>query len=165
MNQHEQLPLHSVPDTERDAASTARLSIAGLVASPRTLTVADLAALPRRTLTMPFTCEEGWTVPGLAWRGIPLMDVLALSQPAAEARFVQVSAGAYSISLALDESGESLLCDILNGQPLTVEHGAPWRLIVPGGKCFTSVKWVQRLVLSREPGDNSGEQLARARLT
>jgi sulfite oxidase len=93
------------------------------------------------------------------------MDVLALSQPAAKARFVQVSAGTYSISLALDESGESLLCDTLNGQPLTVEHGAPWRLIVPGGKCFTSVKWVQRLVLSREPGDNSGEQIARARLT
>lgn len=164
MDQRDQLPLHPVPHTGREAATAGGISITGLVAHPRTLAASDLAPLPRTTLAEPFTCEEGWTVPGIEWRGVRLADVLALSQPTPPARFVRVSAGTYTIVLAMDELGESLLCDTLNGETLSAAHGAPWRLVVPGGKCFTSVKWVEELELTAEPGDNSGERIARARL-
>jgi len=40
----------------------------------------------------------------------------------------------------------------------------PWRLVVPGDACFTSVKWVDRIELAAEPGEGSGERIARARL-
>jgi sulfite oxidase len=64
----------------------------------------------------------------------------------------------------LDEAGAALLCDGLDDQPLPLEHGAPWRLVIPGGVCFTSVKWVERLELTAEPGPNDGQRIARARL-
>jgi len=163
MSQYDMLPRYDAADNDQRPAAMG-LRIEGLVAQPRVLHDADLAALPRRTLVEPFTCEEGWTVPRVAWQGIPLSQVLALSQPAPEARYVRVCAGAYTIVLALAEAAESLLCDTLDGQPLTREHGAPWRLVVPGGKCFTSVKWVDRLEVTAEAGDSSGERIARARI-
>jgi DMSO/TMAO reductase YedYZ molybdopterin-dependent catalytic subunit len=58
---------------------------------------------------------------------------------------VRVGAGSYRMPLSMDEVREALLADELDGAPLTLEHGAPWRLIVPGAACYTSVKWVDRL--------------------
>jgi DMSO/TMAO reductase YedYZ molybdopterin-dependent catalytic subunit len=33
----------------------------------------------------------------------------------------------------------------MNGQPLTVEHGFPLRLVVPGSYGYKSVKWVEKV--------------------
>jgi DMSO/TMAO reductase YedYZ molybdopterin-dependent catalytic subunit len=68
------------------------------------------------------------------------------------------------VPLLLGDAAAALLCDELNGQPLTAASGAPWRLVVPGGACFTSVKWVSHLELTAEAGEASGERIARARL-
>jgi DMSO/TMAO reductase YedYZ molybdopterin-dependent catalytic subunit len=138
--------------------------VSGLVAHPRALTPDDLAAFPRVDLAEAFTCEEGWSVPGLEWRGLRLATVLALAAPLAGARYVRVRSGEYAVPLPLAEADNALLCDTLNGEPLPLEHGAPWRLIVAGGSCFTSVKWVTHLELTAEPGEASGEQIAKARL-
>jgi DMSO/TMAO reductase YedYZ molybdopterin-dependent catalytic subunit len=127
---------------------------------PRT----DLAGLPRIAHTEPFTCEEGWTVPSVRWRGVRLADVVALAGPLPAARYVRVHAGEYAVPVPLDQAGAALLCDEMNGQPLPAAHGAPWRLLLPGGACFTSVKWVDRLELTAAPGPNDGERIARARL-
>ncbi len=164
MEEHPTLPIHPVPPTARDQATSPSLQVTGLAARPRPLTPADLAALPRADLAEPFRCEEGWTVPGLCWRGVRLADVLALVAPLPAARYVRVCSGDYAVPLSLDEANGALLCDELNGEPLPLEHGAPWRLVVPGGVCFSSVKWVDRLELAAEPGARSGERIARARL-
>jgi DMSO/TMAO reductase YedYZ molybdopterin-dependent catalytic subunit len=66
--------------------------------------------------------------------------------------------------VALDQASAALLCDRLSGQPLPLAHGAPWRLLLPRGDCHTSVKWVTRLELCAEPGEQSGLQIASARL-
>ncbi|HZR97075.1 MAG TPA: molybdopterin-dependent oxidoreductase [Chloroflexota bacterium] len=164
MDTREQLPAHPVPAAVQARAGEAALRIDGLVAAPRTLTAADLAALPRADLAEPFVCEEGWQVPGLRWRGVPLGALLALAGPQPAARYVRAYAGEYAVPLPLADAGDALLAETLNDAPLTVEHGAPWRLVVPGGACFTSVKWVERLELTAEPGPNDGERIARARL-
>jgi DMSO/TMAO reductase YedYZ molybdopterin-dependent catalytic subunit len=153
-----------VPAAVQAREAGAALRIDGLVAAPRALTAADLAALPRVDLAEPFVCEEGWEVPGLRWRGVRLGDVLALAGPLPAARHVRVYAGEYAVPLPLDAAGDALLAEALNGAPLTIEHGAPWRLVVPGGACFTSVKWVERLELTAEPGSDDGQRIARARL-
>jgi DMSO/TMAO reductase YedYZ molybdopterin-dependent catalytic subunit len=95
--------------------------------------------------------------------GVRLADVVALGQPLPEARYVRVCAGEYAVPLSLEEAQGVLLSTTRDGQPLTPDRGAPFRLVVPGGKCFTSVKWIDRLVLTAEPGPNDGERLARAR--
>jgi hypothetical protein len=57
-------------------------------------------------------------------------------------------AGSYVTTLPRQAAERALLADELGGTALSVDHGAPWRLIVPGGACYTSVKWVDRLELS-----------------
>jgi len=77
---------------------------------------------------------------------------------------LRVGAGAYEVTLALDSLDGALLCDALDGKPLSPEHGAPWRLLVPCDKCFTSVKWVDRLEVTSGRGEPLGERVARSRL-
>jgi DMSO/TMAO reductase YedYZ molybdopterin-dependent catalytic subunit len=164
MDLRNQLPDHPVPDEIRRRPAPAAIRIEGLVAYPVTLDGLALAALPRVSLVEPFACDEGWTVPGLRWRGISLADVLALVQPLEQAQFVSVWSGRYSVSVLLSEASHILVCDTLDDMPLSVEHGGPWRLVVPGGRCFTSVKWVERLEVTAQRAPNTGELIARERL-
>jgi DMSO/TMAO reductase YedYZ molybdopterin-dependent catalytic subunit len=163
MEHRTSLPIHPVPQTV-SRASDPMLRVHGLAQQPLELSQQSLARLPRTTLEEPFTCEEGWSVAGLRWSGVRLVDVLALTRPLPTASFVRVCAGEYILPLGLADAEAALLCDQLNGEPLAVEHGAPWRLVVPGATCYASVKWVDRLELASAPGDNTAEAIARARL-
>jgi DMSO/TMAO reductase YedYZ molybdopterin-dependent catalytic subunit len=164
MKQLDRLPAHPIPDRVRSSTADAVLRIEGLVERPLSLSGADLADLPRVALTDDFTCAEGWSVPDLRWEGPRLSQVLALARPRSEARYVRVCADAYAVPLTLEQAELALLCDRLAGQPLSLAHGAPWRLLLPAGDCFTSVKWVSRLELCAEPGENTGQCIAQARL-
>ena len=162
MDVRDRLPEHAVPDEIR-RRSPPTIRIDGLVAREVRVRHSDLASLTCVALEEPFACEEGWTVPGLRWGGVALAHVLALAEPLPAARFVTVSSGGYSVSLSLLEQSRAVVADTLNGQPLGLEHGGPWRLFVPGGQCFTSVKWVDRLRLTAEPQASSAERIARER--
>lgn len=155
------LPVHPVPPT---AASPLTLAVRGLVARQLDLGKGDIARLPHREVEADFSCEEGWTAPGLRWRGVALRTLVELAQPLPEARFVQIGAGVYEVTIALDAAEDVLLCDRLDGKPLSRVHGAPWRLLVPGETCFTSVKWVDRLEVTSSPGEPVGERIALSRL-
>lgn len=165
MDERASLPSHPVPDEVRSRVGAAVVSVEGLVEHPAELTVLRLKQLPAVELEEPFVCEEGWQVPGVRWRGVRLGHVLALARPRAEARYVRVCSGDFVVPVPLEQADAAILADSLDGAPLTVDHGAPWRLVLPGAACFTSVKWVDRLVLAAEPGPNAGERIARARLT
>lgn len=158
-----ELPLHPLA-TEQSGPATGDIQIVGLAWRGEALTPADLAKLPRDRFDGDFACEEGWRVEGMAWEGVALREVVALCVPLPDARYVQVSAGPYCYEVSLEHLDRALLCDTLNGAPLTPEHGAPWRLIVADGACFTSVKWVSALAFSAEPGDSTAERIARARI-
>ena len=64
------------------------------------------------------------------------------------------------VPIALTDVGRGLLCDELNGEPLALEHGAPWRLVVSGGACYTNVKWLDHLEIVSEPGDDNARRIA-----
>lgn len=110
-------------------------------------------------------CEEGWSVPNLRWAGVRLADVLALGEPLPDARYVRAGSGAWVVPIALTDVDAAFVCDALNGEPLTIEHGAPWRLVLSGGACYTSVKWLDHLELTVDPGDNDAQRIARSRLS
>ena len=88
---------------------------------------------------------------------------MALAGPQPEAKFVRVHAEGYSVPVALNEIENALLADRLNGEPLSPERGAPWRLYVPGAYCHVSVKWVHRLELTATRGIDLAERAERAR--
>ena len=156
------LPVHA---HERPRVDQYRLRIEGLVEHPAELSVEELLALPGAGFDDDFVCLEGWTVPNLRWRGVRLATVLERVGVGAAAQWVQASAGNFSLPLPLAEAGNALLALQLNDQMLAPEHGAPVRLLVPGGECFTSVKWLDHLELRAEPAENTAEAIARARLT
>lgn len=155
-----ELPVHTYP-AQPDGY---RLSIAGLTQRPLSLDLDDLRALAGAAIDEDFTCLEGWVVPGQQWTGVPLEAVLRIAAPLDGARWVNASFGGFLLALPIDRVPDALLALSLNGALLTPEHGAPVRLIVRGGECFTSVKWVDHLRLSTEPAENTAERIARARL-
>jgi sulfite oxidase len=58
------------------------------------------------------------------------------------------------VLLADERHPRTLLATHMNGQPLTAEHGAPIRTIVPGYIGARSVKWLKRIVVSDRPSPN-----------
>jgi DMSO/TMAO reductase YedYZ molybdopterin-dependent catalytic subunit len=158
------LPSHPVRPAKVEQAVTATLRIDGLLARPVELTRDDLAQLPRAELEESFVCEEGWTVSNLRWVGVRLSDVLTLVQPLPTARFVRAGSGTWVVPVDLARSTATFICDELNSEPLSIEQGAPWRLVVSGGACYTSVKWLDHLELTAEAGKNDSRRLAMTRL-
>ena len=155
------LPIH--PGEGPDPAAW-RLRVDGLVGTPLDLGPADLAELPQQLMVDDFSCLEGWTVPGLRWRGVAVADLLDRAGAAPEAAWVQISADDFSLPLPLEEARGALIALEVNGEPLPAEHGGPARLVVPGGECFTSIKWAERIEVRAEPADNSARRIALARL-
>lgn len=155
------LPVH--PHTAIDPGAY-RLRIDGLVAHPLELSLAELRALPQRNFDADFVCLEGWTVPDLHWQGVPLADLVDLAGVLPGARHTQASFDDFSLPLTLAEARTALVALTLDGEPLPPEHGGPARLLVPGGDCFTSVKWLTHLELRTEPAANTAKSIAMARL-
>jgi DMSO/TMAO reductase YedYZ molybdopterin-dependent catalytic subunit len=116
----------------------------------RTLTLADLAALPQRTESLPIACVEGWSAGG-DWTGVRLRDLLDLVG-APPGRDVHVESlqqrGPYrrtTLPANFADDGRTLLALRLAGEPLAIDHGYPARLIAPDRPGVLQTKWVHRI--------------------
>ena len=122
---------------------------AGTPARQQQLSLADIQALPRTEMTTEFKCIEGWSTI-VHWAGARLSDFLARyplatrpGQAIADLSHPPADAAQYVALLTPDENyyvglelyaalhPQTLLCYEMNGQPLTLEHGAPLRLVSP----------------------------------
>ncbi len=155
------LPVH--PGDAPDPA-TWRLRVDGLVGQPLDIDLDGLLAMPQQLMVDDFACLEGWTVPGIRWRGVTIADLLDRAGAPPEAAWVQVTADDFSIPLPIADARAALLAVEANDEPLPGEHGGPARLVVPGGECFTSIKWTDHIEVRAEPGDNSARRIALDRL-
>jgi DMSO/TMAO reductase YedYZ molybdopterin-dependent catalytic subunit len=110
-------------------------------------------------------CVEGWSAIAW-WSGIRFDDLLRAYPPMSQAKwaevesFVNLDASANpdpyfaSIDLATARHPQTLLATHLNGQPLTVDHGAPLRLLVPVKLGLKNVKAITRIkYVAEEPRD------------
>jgi DMSO/TMAO reductase YedYZ molybdopterin-dependent catalytic subunit len=135
--------------------ATYRLRVEGLVQRPLSLALAAVRGFPVAEQVSDFRCVTGWTVEDVRWTGVRIRDVLARAGPlpsGAALSFVSAERP-YVDSLTLEQA---LLPDVMlawdmDGRPLTRPHGAPLRLVMPGMYGYKSVKWVERIVLTREP--------------
>jgi DMSO/TMAO reductase YedYZ molybdopterin-dependent catalytic subunit len=141
---------------------TYRLRVEGLVRTPLSLGLRDLRALPVAEQVSDFHCVTGWTVEDVRWTGVRIPDVLAAADPhpsGAALSFVSAERP-YVDSLTLEQA---LLPDVMlawgmDGRPLTRPHGAPMRLVMPSMYGYKSVKWVERIVVTRAPEVGYWEQ-------
>jgi DMSO/TMAO reductase YedYZ molybdopterin-dependent catalytic subunit len=76
--------------------------------------------------------------------GVPAQAVLDRVPVAADATHVMVWAEyGYSSNLTLADFARALFATHRNGEPLTPEHGAPVRLVVPQLYAWKGPKWVR----------------------
>jgi DMSO/TMAO reductase YedYZ molybdopterin-dependent catalytic subunit len=131
------------------------LQVDGLVASPVTLTLAQLRAMPSRTQITRHDCVEGWSAIG-KWTGVPLSEVLARVKPSDSARYVvfhcadQMSSGdLYYESIDMEDAyhPQTILAYGLNDAVLPIANGAPLRLRVERQLGYKMAKYVMRIEL------------------
>ena len=106
-------------------------------------------------------CVEGWSAIAW-WAGLRFDDLLRAYPPISQAKWARVES-----SVNLDESGnpdpyfmsidlgtarhpQTLLATHFNGQLLTVDHGAPLRLLVPVKLGLKNVKAITKITYSAE---------------
>ena len=143
--------------------ATWRLTVEGLVAQPRALSLADLRGMEVRSQITEVVCEEGWSYVA-EWTGTPLSAVLTAAGVRPEARYLVYfsSDPDWWESIDIDEAlqPQTLVAWGMNGADLPVPFGGPLRLRVPRQLGYKSVKFLDRLVLADALdgfGDGSGQ--------
>ena len=108
-----------------------------------------------------FVCVEGWSAIAW-WAGLRFDDLLRAYPPKSQAKWARVESSVnldnsgnpdpyfVSIDLATARHPQTLLATHHDGQPLTVEHGAPLRLLVPVKLGLKNVKAITRITYSAE---------------
>jgi DMSO/TMAO reductase YedYZ molybdopterin-dependent catalytic subunit len=124
-----------------------QLKIDGNVENP--LIISDeLKELPRIDQISDFHCVTTWTRKSLCWSGFRFSDffhqiVVPKTKPKSEAVFVIFRCqDGYMSSLPLADllADTVILADSLDGNPLTIEHGAPLRLVAPDHYGYKNAK-------------------------
>jgi DMSO/TMAO reductase YedYZ molybdopterin-dependent catalytic subunit len=126
-----------------------RLSIAGEVNNPLQLSLAEIKKMPLTSMIIRHVCVEGWAAI-VQWGGIRLRDLIALAQPKSDVRYVYFkSADGYYESWDLKSSvhPQTLLAYQKNGQPISIDNGAPLRLASPIKLGYKQSKWVTEVLL------------------
>jgi Oxidoreductase molybdopterin binding domain len=133
------------------------------------LTLDDIKALPRVELTAELKCIEGWSTV-VHWAGARFSDFAAKYPPLS-------SAGSPDnlppyVSLVTPDRGyyvgwdtpsilhpQTLLCYEMNGEPLTLPHGGPLRLVTTTKYGIKQIKRIGRIAFThRRPPDFWAEQ-------
>jgi DMSO/TMAO reductase YedYZ molybdopterin-dependent catalytic subunit len=115
-------------------------------------------------------CVEGWSAIAW-WAGVRFDDLIRAYPPLSQAKWVRVESSVnldtsgnpdpyyVSIDMATAHHPQTLLATHFNGQALTVEHGAPLRLVAPAKLGLKNVKAITRLTyVVEEPRDYWAER-------
>jgi sulfoxide reductase catalytic subunit YedY len=132
----------AAPDPE-----TWELTIGGMVAEPQRLKVSDLARIPRITQSSRLKCVQCWSG-RVVWEGFRCGDLLKLARPRWDAGWVRVDcADRYFDCVSVEDllHPRTLFAVGMNGEPLTPEHGAPLRLVIPHKYGYRSSKLITKL--------------------
>jgi DMSO/TMAO reductase YedYZ molybdopterin-dependent catalytic subunit len=147
-----------------------RLQVLG-AGEPRQLTLEDIKRLPRVEMTTELKCIEGWSVI-VNWAGCRLRDFAAAyhagtrngtpsdvrNRPHDLVRYVRLETpdGGYYVGMDMPSAlhPQTLLCDEMNGEPLSIDHGAPLRLVTTVKYGIKSIKRIGRITFTDErPSD------------
>ena len=154
-------------------ASSWRLKVEGLVEKPLELSLDDLKSRTKRKITGTLECSGNGASAGFmgaignaTWTGTPLLDLLkeaGVKPGTTEIAFWGADRGKekirnkeYEQNFARTLTRAQITEDVLlawemNDQPLSMAHGFPLRLIVPGWFGIAWVKWLTRIEVRDRP--------------
>lgn len=158
-----------------------QIEVRGAVLRPFAIGLTELAAMPQRTVVSTMECAGNWrlgmdpvpegepwqygAVSTTTWTGVPLsllleragavdgaMEVVAIGAdagPRDDAEGIVTFARALPLAMALHP--DTLVVTHMDGAPLTPDHGAPVRVVVPGWYGMANVKWLAALEVRTAP--------------
>ncbi len=155
------------------------VEISGLCRNPLKLDVNDLVkrmgGAEQRVYR--FRCVEAWSMV-IPWDGFPLAKLVALADPTAEAKYLQMTTvldpqnipgqrrrtldWPYVEGLRLDEANHELsfIATGIYGEPIPNQNGAPLRLVVPWKYGFKYVKSIVRFEFVAKQPMNTWQKMA-----
>ena len=142
-----------------------------------TLTLEDIKKMPVTTQITQFCCIEGWSQV-VQWKGVKLADFAKMYPPSNRSgsdapdvenhpellvRYVAMATpnDGYYVGLDMESAlhPQTLLCYEMNGEPLTLEHGAPLRLAIPVKYGVKNIKRIGAITYTdSKPSDFWAEQ-------
>ncbi|HYX28941.1 MAG TPA: molybdopterin-dependent oxidoreductase [Pyrinomonadaceae bacterium] len=140
------------------------------------LTLAEIKQLPRVEMVTELKCIEGWSVI-VRWAGARLADLIAKYPPLTRSGsdpdvmrrpddlvgYVRLETpdSEYYVGLDLESAlhPQTLLCYEMNGQPLSLKHGAPLRLVIPVKYGIKNIKRIGKITYTdKRPADYWAER-------
>ena len=147
------------------------------VKKPAKLTVGELKKLGLETVTMVLQCSGNgraffpskpsgtpWTVGAagcVVWSGVPVRDVVKALGGVADGMVYMTGTGGEVLPAGLDPKTviversvplaaleDALLAWEMNGEPVSLAHGGPLRLIVPGYTGVNNIKYIKQLAFT-----------------
>jgi DMSO/TMAO reductase YedYZ molybdopterin-dependent catalytic subunit len=90
-----------------------------------------------------------WSQLDNLWEGVATREIERRVEISPEAKFVLVHGydNDWTTNMPLEAflTEDALLVDTRNGEPLSIEHGGPLRLIIPRLYAWKSAKWIRAI--------------------
>ena len=122
----------------------------------QTITMDDIKKLPRTSSTAQFKCIEGWS-DDISYGGVNFTDFMSFYNVGRKTdgstyKYVGLETpdAEYYVSIDMKSMMQSqvVLAYEMNGKPLSMENGAPLRLIIPNKYGIKNLKRIGRIYFS-----------------
>lgn len=147
-----------VPDFD---PATWDFRVFGLVEEEWRCSFEEFMKLPTVRVKSDFHCVTTWSLLDNLWEGVSTQEILSRVKVKPEAEYVVAHAEhRWTTNMPLEEfiKEDCLFAYKHNGAPLTADHGAPVRLVVPRLYAWKSAKWVRGIELVAEDRPGFWEQ-------
>jgi len=163
-------------ETDEETDSDANSDTTTNTEADMVLTLADIKQLPRVEMVTELKCIEGWSVI-VRWAGARLADLIAKYPPLTKSGSdpdvmrrpddlvgyvsLETPDSEYYVGIDMESAlhPQTLLCYGMNGQPLSLKHGAPLRLVIPVKYGIKNIKRIGKITYTdKRPADYWAER-------
>lgn len=121
------------------------LKVFGMVEEEKTLSYLEFMDLPMIQVFADIHCVTTWSRLDNLWKGVSTAELKKLVKISPSAKFVIAhAAGGFTTNLSYSDffQPDVLFAVEHNHEPLSIDHGAPVRLVVPRLYFWKSAKWL-----------------------